>query len=81
MAYQRPLMGHNEISAAQYRRNVKSWGSRKIDEASPFFLVNLCQNQNKKICNEYYHEDDDILFIPMYFCQILIGKSAYYLII
>ena len=53
----------------------------KFDEASPFFHVNLCQHQKKEKCNEYYHEDNDILFIPMYFCQILIEKSAYYLII
>ena len=65
----------------RYDVTSKVWDHVKIDEASPFFLVNLCQHQNKKKCNEYYHEDNDILFIPMHFCQILIEKSAYYLII
>ena len=39
---------NNVVCLLTFRRNVKSWGSRKIDETSPFFLVNLCQHQNKK---------------------------------
>ena len=41
----------SRLEKTRYHTDVTSkvWDHVKIDEASPFFLVNLCQHQNKKI--------------------------------